>query len=96
MKKESSFQIAKVQAQSVASLLLNFCQFQPSVTCKSVAYKKACIYFSSDSNLSYSTMFGKYIAIFSTGRFFMQVLWETGVCSDVSDMEWDRDNEFDL
>ena len=41
-------------------------------------------------------MFGKYIAIFSTGRFFMQVLWETGVYSDVSDIEWDRDNEFDL
>ena len=40
MKKANSFQIAKVQPQGVAQLLLNFCQFQPGVAYKSVAYKK--------------------------------------------------------
>ena len=40
MKKASNFQIAKVQPQGVGWLLLNFCQFQPNVAYKSVAYKK--------------------------------------------------------
>ena len=37
-----NFQIAKVQPYGVASLLLYiFCQFQPGVAYKSVAYKKS-------------------------------------------------------
>ena len=40
MKKANNFQIAKVQPQGVASLLLDFCQFQPGVAYKSVAYLK--------------------------------------------------------
>ena len=40
MKKANNFQIAKVQPQSVASLLLTFWQFQPGVAYKSVVYKK--------------------------------------------------------
>ena len=42
MKIANNFQIAKVQPQSVAQLLLNFGQFQPGVAYESVAYKKAC------------------------------------------------------
>ena len=40
IKKTNNFQIAKVQPQNVASLLLTFWQFQPGVAYKSVVYKK--------------------------------------------------------
>ena len=44
MKNANNFQIPKVQPQGVAQNLLNFfCQFQPGVGYKSVAYKKECI-----------------------------------------------------
>ena len=39
-KKESNFQIAKVAPQGTAQFLLIFCQFQPGVAYKGVAYKK--------------------------------------------------------
>ena len=43
MKKANNFQKPKVHPQSVAYLLLDsFCQFQPGVAYKSVAYRKAC------------------------------------------------------
>ena len=42
MKNANNFQIPKVQLQGVAQNLLNFfCQFQPGVAYKSVAYKKS-------------------------------------------------------
>ena len=40
MKKANNSQIAKFQSQGVAQVYLIFCQFQPSVAYKSVAYKK--------------------------------------------------------
>ena len=40
MKNVNNFQIAKLQSQRVASHFLDFCQFQPGVAYKSVAYKK--------------------------------------------------------
>ena len=40
MKKAKNFQIAEVQPQGVAKLLLDFLPFQPGVTYKSAAYKK--------------------------------------------------------
>ena len=39
MQKVNIFQIANVQPQGVAQLLLDFWQFQPGVAHKSVAYK---------------------------------------------------------
>ena len=39
MKQANNFQIAKVQFQGVAQLLLNFCQFETGISYKSVAYK---------------------------------------------------------
>ena len=39
MKKANNFQTAKIQSQSFAYF---FCQFEPDVADKSVAYKKAC------------------------------------------------------
>ena len=39
IKKRNNFQIAKVQSHRLAQLLLDFCQFQPSVAYTSVAYK---------------------------------------------------------
>ena len=45
MKKNvNNFQTTKVQPQGVAQHLLDFCQFQPGVTYKSVAYKKKRVY----------------------------------------------------
>ena len=41
MKKSNYFQIAKVQSQDVSWLLFDFCQFQPGVPYKRVAYKKS-------------------------------------------------------
>ena len=43
MKKVNNFQKAKVQPQGLCSFRLIFCEFQPGVAYKSVAYKKACI-----------------------------------------------------
>ena len=40
MKNVNNFQIVKVQV--LLSICLIFCQFQPGVAYKSVAYKKAC------------------------------------------------------
>ena len=41
----NNFQIAKGQPQGFTLLLLAFfCQFQPDVTFKSVAYKKRCAF----------------------------------------------------
>ena len=40
MKKANNFQTAKVQPRGVVSFCLFFCQFQPGVAYKSVAYKK--------------------------------------------------------
>ena len=40
MKKVNNFQIAKVQPRHVAQFCFIFCQFQPDVAYKSVAYKK--------------------------------------------------------
>ena len=36
-----NFQVAKVHSQVVLSICLIFCQFQPGVAYKSVAYKKS-------------------------------------------------------
>ena len=45
MKYVNNFQIAKVQTQSTAYDLLDFFyQFQPSISCKSVAYKKKFVF----------------------------------------------------
>ena len=42
MKNVNNFQIAKVEPQGVPEHLLSFfCQFQPGVAYKSVAYKKS-------------------------------------------------------
>ena len=42
MNKVNNFQVAKVQPQGDTKLFLEFfCQFQPDVACKSVAYKKS-------------------------------------------------------
>ena len=47
MKEANNFQIAKVQPQGLPWLLLEFfCQFQPGVAYKSVAYEKKRVYFS--------------------------------------------------
>ena len=43
MKNVNSFQIAEVQPRVLLSICLIFCQFQPCVAYKSVAYKK-CVY----------------------------------------------------
>ena len=40
MKNVNNFQIEKVQLQGLLSIYLIFCQFQPGVAYKSVAYKK--------------------------------------------------------
>ena len=41
--KANNYQIAKVQPQRVLlSFCVIFCQFQPGVTYKSIAYKKSC------------------------------------------------------
>ena len=45
MKKVNNFQKANVQPRGAAEFLLNFLQFQPGVAYKSVAYKKACIFY---------------------------------------------------
>ena len=41
MKGVNNFQIAKVDPQDVLGICMNFCQFQPGVAYKSVAYKKS-------------------------------------------------------
>ena len=42
MKKANNFQIAQVQSEGVALLLLDFFPiFQPGVACKSITYKKS-------------------------------------------------------
>ena len=43
MKKASNFQIVKVKPQGVAYFCLIFCQFEPGVVCKCVAYKNKCV-----------------------------------------------------
>ena len=47
MKKANNFQIAKVQSQDFEGSVfcLIFCQFQPGVAYKSVAYKKKRVFF---------------------------------------------------
>ena len=44
MKKVNNFQVAKAQPQGVSYPLLDFCQFQPGVAYKSVAYKKSVLW----------------------------------------------------
>ena len=40
MQNANSFRMSKVQSQDIAQYLLDFCQFQPGVANKSVAYRK--------------------------------------------------------
>ena len=56
MKKNvNNFQTTKVQPQGVAQHLLDFCQFQPGVSYKSVAYKKS-VYILLSQTVSYRKM----------------------------------------
>ena len=52
MKNVNNFQIAKVQPRGVAQHFLTFCQFQPGVGYKSVAYKKKLITKKTNSTMS--------------------------------------------
>ena len=44
LKNLNNFQMSKIQPHGVAYHLLEFCQFQPGIACKSVAYKKPVIW----------------------------------------------------
>ena len=66
MKKVNNFQIANVQHQDIAYLLLNFFyQFQPGVAYKSVAYKKSVYCRSSHSQMFFKIGVIKNFAIFT-------------------------------